>query len=276
MLTQLKRNIIRKLAIYRIKSILETESIDCPLCGSAQHSVLHAKDRYGLPVSVVLCSCGFVFENPIPTGAFQEKFYGSPLFRALDWGILYPNRFVRREFKTEVRANKHIVLLERLLKDKVVPEICAMLDVGASEGTFVRLLHAKMPNIEIGAVEPGNFGKSISVNNVWKSIDDIPSDKRFDLITLWHVLEHIREPENFLETLCAHLSPQGSIIIEVPDVSKYDNSIRPIHIDHLWHFSEETLSRLAAKAGLVVRDISRKQEELQDEVYGMVLTFTRL
>jgi SAM-dependent methyltransferase len=84
----------------------------------------------------------------------------------------------------------------------------------------------------------------------------------FDLITFWHVLEHLEDPLGALRRAASMLAPGGAVVVGVPNVASWQArfaSTRWLHLDvprHRWHFSVPTLGRLAERAGLSLRDVS--------------------
>lgn len=272
-LKNLKRRIVRSYAKQRIVAELQTELVPCPLCGqSGPFMEVVPVDRYGIKIKTVFCQCGFMFENPMPTEFFLNYFYGSFLFRALDWGVFSVSSKIVHEFHAEKRAQKHINLLKKFVSSETKGK--TILDIGASEGTFLKKLGESYQTVARFAVEPGNnFSKLIDsgVLQVWPSFDLIPADSKFDLITMWHVLEHIRDPRSFVKKMARHCLPGGYVFIEVPDADKYDTTMRPYHIDHVVHFSGHTLSKLLLEEGFIVLGIESDPEVLMDELYGVAI-----
>ena len=67
-------------------------------------------------------------------------------------------------------------------------------------------------------------------------------DEKYDVITLVHVLEHVLEPVKLIETLLNMLNDDGIIVINIPNI--YKNPYDLFVIDHLHHFSENSLNYL--------------------------------
>jgi 2-polyprenyl-3-methyl-5-hydroxy-6-metoxy-1,4-benzoquinol methylase len=76
---------------------------------------------------------------------------------------------------------------------------------------------------------------------------------QFDVITLWHVLEHVPNLENYIATLKSKLKPNGILIVAVPNYKSYDAGYYKqfwAAYDvprHLWHFSKKSIQGLFAK-----------------------------
>ncbi|GAA0247391.1 class I SAM-dependent methyltransferase [Marinomonas primoryensis] len=95
-----------------------------------------------------------------------------------------------------------------------------VLDVGSGDGVFLSSLSDLVTKT---AVEPSpDLRHQLQKQgvNVYEDLSDIPSSMFFQLITLNDVLEHIENPASFLSCLARHLTPDGIIVISVPDYSR--------------------------------------------------------
>lgn len=135
-----------------------------------------------------------------------------------------------------------------------------ILDFGCGTGEF--LAHAQKRNLTIFGIEPNPTALKIAQTKLGKdriSSGDIYSiPEQFDVITLWHVLEHIPHLENFLPTLISKLKPDGKLFIAVPNYQSYDASIYKNHWAaydvprHLWHFSPKSMKSLFSDFGMKI------------------------
>lgn len=134
----------------------------------------------------------------------------------------------------------------------------SLLDVGAGTGDF--LLAAKNNGWSTKGVEP-NYDARMRARE--KNVSLIPaleslSGEKFNVITLWHVLEHLPDLENQILKLDWHLEEEGTLIIAVPNFKSWD--ARHFKEDwaaydvprHLWHFSKTSIERLFSKHGLLL------------------------
>lgn len=91
-------------------------------------------------------------------------------------------------------------------------------------------------------------------------------DEKFDVITLWHSLEHLREPWRVIEQCAAHLSSGGILVIAIPNIESYQFSLLRSawkHLDaprHLFFYPVESLVRLCADCGLSVLETTTEDE----------------
>lgn len=145
----------------------------------------------------------------------------------------------------------------RLVK-KQVPNGKELLDIGAGTGDF--LLALKNRNWEVNGVEP-NFDARMRAQekgvNLNIDIDSLPV-KKYDVITLWHVLEHLPNLELQIKKIVSLLKNDGTLIIAVPNFKSYDANYYKEHWAaydvprHLWHFSKMSISKLFKKQKMEV------------------------
>lgn len=125
-----------------------------------------------------------------------------------------------------------------------------LLDIGAGTGDFLSV--AKNNGWNIIGIEPSDKAKTIAINKGVTFVDQISNiaDNSIDVVTMWHVLEHVPDLEHQISELKRIIKPNGSIIIAVPNFNSYDaNHYKeywaafdvPIH---LWHFSKTAIQKL--------------------------------
>ncbi|KGK30489.1 bifunctional 2-polyprenyl-6-hydroxyphenol methylase/3-demethylubiquinol 3-O-methyltransferase UbiG [Cellulophaga sp. E6(2014)] len=136
-----------------------------------------------------------------------------------------------------------------------------LLDVGAGTGDF--LVVAKENGWSGVGVEPNKkardkaFEKGLELKTV---LEDF-TDEKFDVITLWHVLEHVPNLTDQVTRLSALLSDHGILIVAVPNYKSFDAKYYKEHwaaFDvprHLWHFSKSSITKLFSKEDLKISKI---------------------
>ena len=139
-----------------------------------------------------------------------------------------------------------------------------LLDVGCGTGDF--LLTCKNDGWKVTGIEPNAKAKitaenklaEISVSEIYSEINQLKSEAQFDVITLWHVLEHVPNLETYISSLKKLLKPNGVLIIAVPNYKSYDaNYYKQFWAAfdvprHLWHFSKKSIQLLFAKQEISV------------------------
>ena len=136
-----------------------------------------------------------------------------------------------------------------------------ILDIGAGTGDF--LLECKNQNWDILGIEPNDKAKGIALVKGIKFGDTIEKleSNSFDVITMWHVLEHVPDVEHQVAELKRLLKPSGTIIIAVPNFKSYDaNHYKEFWAAydvprHLWHFSKTAIEKLFDKQNMNLEDV---------------------
>ena len=131
-----------------------------------------------------------------------------------------------------------------------------ILDIGAGVGDFLSI--AKNNGWQTIGIEPSDKAKNIAKKkgvSFVENLSDLESNS-FDVITMWHVLEHVPDLENQIKELKRLIKPFGTVIIAVPNFKSFDAHYYgnfwaaydvPIH---LWHFSKTSIKKLFAKEKL--------------------------
>ena len=135
-----------------------------------------------------------------------------------------------------------------------------ILDVGCGTGDFLKA--AQNNGWVVIGIEPNQEARSIAnskTNNAVFDIDHLSKiNDHFDVITLWHVLEHLPDLKTQIENLKRLLNPNGTLIIAVPNFKSYDAKFYKSNWAaydvprHLWHFSKKSISKLFQNNGLKV------------------------
>lgn len=131
-----------------------------------------------------------------------------------------------------------------------------ILDIGAGVGDFLSV--CKNDGWQIIGIEPSDKAKAIAKNKGVSFVDNLSEleSNSFDVITMWHVLEHVPDLENQIKELKRLIKPTGTVIIAVPnfksfDASYYSNFWAAYDVPiHLWHFSKTAIQKLFAKEKL--------------------------
>lgn len=159
----------------------------------------------------------------------------------------------RNWFEKVYQAVKEITIKQKwnIIQSYFSKKDIKVLDIGCGTGDFLKYGIDKL-HIDGVGVEPNEKANAISKRkgiHVFDSIENI-TNETFDVITLWHVLEHVPNLENYFSFLSNHLKEDGVLIIAVPNFNSYDaKHYGPFWAAwdvprHLWHFSKESLSLL--------------------------------
>lgn len=157
-----------------------------------------------------------------------------------------------------------------VLLNSLKPSSKTLLDIGTGTGDF--LLACKNNGWEVAGIEPNQKARllaqdklskdesKVHLHESLKSLDESLSNppKEFDVITMWHVLEHVPDVENYIKQLKSFLKPNGTLIIAVPNFKSYDAFYygkfwAAYDVPrHLYHFSKKSIAKLFGKEQMEV------------------------
>jgi 2-polyprenyl-3-methyl-5-hydroxy-6-metoxy-1,4-benzoquinol methylase len=154
---------------------------------------------------------------------------------------------------------KNITLKRKLkLIDSFKTNSKSILDVGAGTGDFLKVCQNN--SWKVLGVEPSLDARNIAAKKGIILQEDLSEIKniQFDVITLWHVLEHVENLSAYISTLNKLLTENGKLIIAVPNFKSYDaNYYKEFWAAfdvprHLWHFSQTSISKLFSSENMIV------------------------
>lgn len=221
----------------------------CDLCGADDHQVVGGRDRFGAPLTTVVClNCGLVFTNPMPTDEALAGYYREE-YRVHYQGARAPR--AKHLVRGKQRASGRLALIAPHL-----PPGARVLDIGAGAGEFVAaaLAHGFSargvePSVDFSAFARRHFQVDVRQGE-WQEID--PAEGQFDLVSMHHVLEHLAHPRAVFLHVRELLAEGGLFYVSVPNVLDPDRSPHGRwHVGHVHNFGPGTLDALAARTGFV-------------------------
>lgn len=136
-----------------------------------------------------------------------------------------------------------------------------LLDVGCGTGDFLQI--AQENKWIVAGIEPNAEARHVANEKTNKAVFETEQlskfkEQSFDVITLWHVLEHLPNLEGHMQTFKKLLKPNGVLVIAVPNYKSYDATYYKefwAALDvprHLWHFNKESVSKLVSSVSMEV------------------------
>ena len=143
----------------------------------------------------------------------------------------------------------------------------SILDIGAGTGDFLKICADN--NWKVSGIEPNKSAREIASKKsekkegrFFETVDELKKEDNvflgFDVITMWHVLEHVPNLDETIFNLKKLLKPEGVLIVAVPNFKSYDADFYKEYWAaydvprHLWHFSQTAIRRLFFFQGMEV------------------------
>lgn len=222
----------------------------CEICAATSFKTVAHRDRHGSPLTTVICdTCGHMFTNPRPTTEELERFYKQ------EYRVSYKAAWAPKK-RHVLRSGR--VALERLgYLAPLLPKGGQILDLGSGGGEMLYILRSL--GFEASGIEPNEgygrhsrdtLGLPVQLGTLAEVV--VPEASQ-DVVTAFHVLEHLENPVGVLNTLAGWLKPGGWMMIEVPNAeSRCQWPASRYHLAHIHHFSAATLCQAGWRAGLEI------------------------
>lgn len=238
-----------------------TSQQKCPICDSDKKSpflVCIDNTVSKKPFELQECGvCGFVFTSPRPQNSDLGMFYES------DEYISHSNT------KKGIVSRLYQSVRNKTLRQKLAlinsrQKKGALLDIGCGTGEFANVM--KLDGWNVRGIEPGdkacqaakeNYGLDVQPEEALANI----APGSMDVITMWHVLEHVPDLNGRLQELKTILKQDGLIIIAVPnrnshDAAYYGKNWAAYDVPrHLWHFRPQDIRALVGAHGFEVKEV---------------------
>ncbi|MDB5210583.1 MAG: Methyltransferase type 11 [Sediminibacterium sp.] len=245
----------------------------CPICNFHDRMIIfrdttESSEWYlkGIRYDYVECNrCGFIQCSPIPSDEDLLQYYQEQY--AYDW-------FQKNMFFKKWQAAHRLAKIKKHLKKSV-----RVLDFGCGHGFFVQQLskaNFESYGFDIGADKIMVLSNA-SITNKNRLQDYLETG--FDVITLWHVLEHMRDHDAVLTDLVNRLNPGGKLVIAVPNIDSLGYKLfaqkwgwvqQPyVHINH---YNMHTLKILLLKHGLSVCSVTTR-DTWDQNLYDLLITY---
>jgi 2-polyprenyl-3-methyl-5-hydroxy-6-metoxy-1,4-benzoquinol methylase len=242
------------------KLIMESLS-SCLVCGSTKSNPFIFAVDYTVSretFQIVSCNgCGFKYTNPRPGITEIGKYYES-------------KDYISHSNSTDGLINKLYQAVRKItLKRKValINKYCqgakTVLDIGCGTGDFLK--SCKKDGWMVTGIEPNATARNQATTHfnlpVFDEVHLLNIETKFNVITLWHVLEHIHPLNERIEKLSQLLEPNGTLIIAVPncdseDARHYKQFWAAYDLPrHLYHFTPDSFKNLMKKHQLKVENM---------------------
>lgn len=249
---------------------MRLERVSCNLCGSddALPMFSQADSLVGepTPFAVVKCrSCGLQYVNPRPRTTDIARFYPQD-FVSYQFVLATPGASLRDKIVGEIARSSARQRVKVLAAVSRLGPGTRVLDIGCGKGVFLYVLKethgCDVTGVDFDPEAVRYCREQLAIRAIQGGAADLAGLKPgFDIITLWHFLEHDFDPLAALRAAHRLLAEGGRLIVEVPNVDSAENAIFGRHSylydlpRHLYHFSPATLTALIERAGFRVEHL---------------------
>lgn len=243
----------------------------CPVCQQTDFKhVLNAVDHHSKEsFALQKCTnCQFVFTNPRPSEQAIGPYY------AFDQYLSHTSHS-KSLLSSVYRIARNIMLSKKyeMFAPYLKGKEAQILDYGCGTADFLAFCQSKGMQVTGYEVDERARATALSVNGIAPfspaQLQEIP-ENNFDIITLWHVLEHIHTLNEQIEFFKSRLKKDGTLIIAVPnlvshDAQKYQEKWAALDVPrHLYHFTPDTLKNLMQRYGF---DFAEQKPLILDAFY---------
>ncbi|NOZ09112.1 MAG: class I SAM-dependent methyltransferase [FCB group bacterium] len=219
--------------------------------------------------SLVRCECGFIFLNPRPAENEIAKYYASTDYD--------PHKSDNKTtFDRIYGMVQKLAMGAKYRKIRKYYRSGKLLDIGGGQGEFCEYMAERgwQVCLQDNSIAAQTLARKKGIT-CYHSLSNIDEDEKFDLITLWHSLEHIHDTEFLFAFIRDHLKKEGILIVAVPNHDAperkwYQSKWAPYDAPrHLYHFTADTLRKFLHGQGF---ESDRQFGLLQDTPYNILLS----
>jgi len=228
----------------------------CPICGQDDLKLKYNLQDYTVSkeyYDIVTCqACGFMFTQDAPDAVSIGPYYKSEDY------VSHSNTQKGVFFKIYHQVREHMLKQKRkaIAKNASKSSAQKILDIGTGRGYFLN--HMQQHGYDCIGIEQDpdvrrmasqDFGLNIFAPEKLYQLED----QQFDVITLWHVLEHVHDLRGYLEKIKKLLKSDGLLVIALPNPVCADEKMYKEHWAgwdvpiHLWHFTPENIKNLLSQ-----------------------------
>ncbi|MFC1543079.1 class I SAM-dependent methyltransferase [Candidatus Neomarinimicrobiota bacterium] len=238
---------------------------ECPVCKSDRLSLVFAAVDHlisGDSFNIVECDCCHIrLTSPIPDDLENSPYYDS-------------DDYISHSETTEGIINKVYAVARTLMlvrKRNLVQSSGRfrpgkLLEIGCGAGVFLNEMH--LSGWEVRGIEPNKKARETVMRKYGLAVESIEEwfaqpGSSYDVIALWHVLEHLHNLDEYLRLINTCLKSDGRLILAVPNYYSFDADYYQAHWAaydvprHLYHFTYESMTELSERYGLAIAAIKQ-------------------
>ena len=265
----------RKIDIERVEKAGGWKEVDsCPICGTKPSSVTKIiYNVYGIKtIRCKVCNCLYDDKIPLSPNTGEYNIPSEDVIENL------PDE-QKKNYRKERFGKERIKIIENYLNKDINLKDARILDVGCNTGFFLDIAKNYSNHVEgietakiLGEYAEKTLGVKVHIIDLF----DFNPDKKYDVITLFDVIEHVCSPTKFLAKCKDLLNPGGILLIFTPNYESVafhvlgERSSLYIPADHLLFFSKDTVEFVAKKLNMEIEMYETRGMDMFD-----ILAFER-
>lgn len=240
----------------------------CPVCNSASFTPFLECEDFTVSktrFAIVQCTCGFRFTNPRPEEAEAGKYYLSENYIShSNTKKGFVNKLYQFARKYTLYQKRNLVNRDAMHGISSKSSAIRLLDLGCGTGEFLN--YCQKNGWKVQGIEPSatartfaskHYGLTIHEAGEWEQFPD----EVFDVVTAWHVLEHIYRLDEAVKQVKRVLSPSGIFVVALPNCSSADAAFYKQYWAaydvprHIWHFTPSDAKRYFESKGFILKEL---------------------
>lgn len=243
--------------------------VPCPLCGQFTYNVVAFLLINAVKFFIVQCSqCRLMWRNPIPDSGFLADLYREEYYEVRK----YPRALFDQVGIADAADTDHLARRQRAQQEvtdwkrrgyhpkRKDDGSSDLLEIGGGRGYLQRAAQEAGWTTIALELSPHCIKEAIARGlNVMPIVLDefcrkyLPVGKTFDLVVFFDLLEHVADPASVMRRVRGILADDGVTILRVPCIT--EDEVPKYHlVDHIWHFTENTMEALLEQEGFVVAE----------------------
>jgi 2-polyprenyl-3-methyl-5-hydroxy-6-metoxy-1,4-benzoquinol methylase len=235
---------------------------ECPVCNCKERSILFCRFDINY-FQCGGCGCAYVEKFPVDT---------SDIYSDEGYEEIAKNAYLGNvDYRKQRFGLERLELIGRYLEKS--PACSSMLDVGCGTGWFLETAIENGYNVtgmEYGKDLASFTANRLGIRVLVDSLQNIKEDLRFDIITMFDVIEHVVNPKELIKSMYHFLNPGGIGVIFTPNLDSFaiqhlkENSSAVIPVHHPFLFHEPSLRKIVEDEGFEVVYCSTKGTDILD------------
>ena len=245
------------------------EEVPCPVCDSRDYDVQFHKEGFRF---VTCGGCALTYVNPMLRDEYVRQVYKHQSYTDLTRALMEPSD----EYRRERFGKERVAIVDRFLRPQGGEERMRLLDVGCATGFFVRAAQDAgwiASGVEANPFQ-AEFAQQAGLDVRNETIEDTTfPEGSFDAVTLFEIIEHVKQPMAILRKAYRLLRPGGMVFLYTPNFDCASRLIMGLDAHFIWgsnhltYFTIPTLAGALQTAGFQVAHAETQGLDIEDMIW---------